>query len=313
MVRIEIISGFLGAGKTTFIKKLIHYHRNIKEKIVLIENEYGEAGIDGILLRKEEVEVRELYAGCICCSLHEDFTQSVKDLIKEYQPDVIIIEPSGVGKLSDILLGCDPVIKKNLAEITNCITIVDVQKVEKYLHNFRTFYHDQLLYSDTIVFSKIDITDQETSKHAINKIKQTYPQKQMVSLITEMIQDDTLEFILRAPLHNTHNTNLSSQEATPSNVIHHHPHGEFSSWSYYPKKVYTNKELSSLLQTLEGGAYGTILRAKGFVKGSDDNYMEFSFVPGQQEIHTCTEAESRLNVIGVGLRHEELERLFADS
>ncbi len=136
-VKIDIISGFLGAGKTTLIKKLIE---DKSEKTVIIENEFGSVGIDGKLLKQSGISVKEINSGCICCSLAGDFNATLKDVIKEYQPDRIIIEPSGVGKLSDIIASCQNILLRYNGELGICVTVVDVTKYLIYEKNFSEFF-----------------------------------------------------------------------------------------------------------------------------------------------------------------------------
>ena len=140
---IYIISGFLGAGKTTLIQKLIKESFQ-KDKVVLIENDFGEISIDAALLKSSGIEVKEINAGCICCSLSGDFVKAVKELLDRFHPDKIIIEPSGVGKLSDIVKACSDQRIQQLAKVKSKITIVDVKRCKVYLHNFGEFFEDQI-------------------------------------------------------------------------------------------------------------------------------------------------------------------------
>ena len=158
MTKIDIISGFLGAGKTTFIKKLLE-EAIAGEQVVLIENEFGEIGIDGGFLKDAGIEIREMNSGCICCSLVGDFGASLAEVITKYKPERIIIEPSGVGKLSDVMKAVVDVSADMEVELNSAVTIVDAAKCKMYMKNFGEFFNNQIENAGTIVLSRTDITD----------------------------------------------------------------------------------------------------------------------------------------------------------
>ena len=158
MTKIDIISGFLGAGKTTFIKKLLE-EAIAGEQVVLIENEFGEIGIDGGFLKDAGIEIREMNSGCICCSLVGDFGASLAEVITKYRPERIIIEPSGVGKLSDVVKAVVDVSADMEVELNSAVTIVDAAKCKMYMKNFGEFFNNQIENAGTIVLSRTDITD----------------------------------------------------------------------------------------------------------------------------------------------------------
>ena len=160
MTKVNIISGFLGAGKTTLIKKLLDGAFE-GEKVVLLENEYGEVGIDGGFMKDTGVQITELNSGCICCTLVGDFTEALGQLIDTYHPDRILIEPSGVGKLSDIRRVVDDVAKTHEIELAGCATVADVGKCRMYAHNFGEFFIDQIESAETIILSRTQTTTQE--------------------------------------------------------------------------------------------------------------------------------------------------------
>ena len=149
MTKVDIISGFLGAGKTTFIKQLID-QAFAGEKLVLIENEFGEIGIDGGFLKDAGIEITEMNSGCICCTLVGDFSEALKKVLEEYQPDRVSIEPSGVGKLSDIVKAIEDVKKDADMEIDGRITVVDGKKAKLYLKNFGEVFKDQGEHASTV-------------------------------------------------------------------------------------------------------------------------------------------------------------------
>ena len=166
MTRIDIISGFLGAGKTTLIKKLLGDALK-GQQVVLIENEFGEIGIDGGFLKDAGIEIREMNSGCICCSLVGDFGAALKDVITKYHPDRIIIEPSGVGKLSDVIKAVDGVEKEAGVALNSATTVVDVMKCKMYLRNFGEFFENQVKSAGTIILSRTDKADTMRSMSTI--------------------------------------------------------------------------------------------------------------------------------------------------
>ena len=170
MTKVDIISGFLGAGKTTLISKLLK-EALPDEQVVLIENEFGEIGIDGGFLKDSGVEIREMNSGCICCSLVGDFGTSLKEVVDKYHPDRIIIEPSGVGKLSDVINGCKKFLKDGLVELNMCITVVDAMKYKVYLKNFTEFYADQLTNAKTIILSRTKNTKSEVIENILKDME----------------------------------------------------------------------------------------------------------------------------------------------
>lgn len=170
MTKIDIISGFLGAGKTTLIKKLLS--EALKgEQVVLIENEFGEIGIDGGFLKEAGIEIREMNSGCICCSLVGDFGTALNEVIEKYHPDRIIIEPSGVGKLSDIIKAVEDIKVKTGVELNSYTTVVDVSKCKMYLRNFGEFFENQVEYAKTIVLSRTDKASQDKIEKAVELLR----------------------------------------------------------------------------------------------------------------------------------------------
>ena len=158
MTKIDIISGFLGAGKTTFIKQLLKEAIS-GEKVVLIENEFGQIGIDGGFLKDAGIEIREMNSGCICCSLVGDFGRSLEEVLTKYQPDRVIIEPSGVGKLSDVMNAVKNVASEIEVMLNSAVTVVDVNKCRMYMKNFGEFFNNQIENAGTIVLSRTDVAD----------------------------------------------------------------------------------------------------------------------------------------------------------
>ena len=171
MTKIDIISGFLGAGKTTFIKKLLE-EAIAGEKVILIENEFGEIGIDGGFLKDSGIEIREMNSGCICCSLVGDFGRSLEEVLTTYHPDRVLIEPSGVGKLSDVTKAVLDVSKKLDVALNMSVTVVDASKCKMYMKNFGEFFNDQIEHAGTIVVSRTDTASKEKVDQAVQMLRE---------------------------------------------------------------------------------------------------------------------------------------------
>ena len=180
MTKIDVISGFLGAGKTTLIKKLLE-EAIAGEQVVLIENEFGEIGIDGGFLKDSGIEIREMNSGCICCSLVGDFGKSLQEVITRYQPQRVLIEPSGVGKLSDVMKAVRDVSADLDVALNSSVTVVDVKKCKMYMKNFGEFFNNQIEYAGNIVLSRTDIAEPEKIEAAVALIRE---HNQTASVIT---------------------------------------------------------------------------------------------------------------------------------
>ncbi len=193
MIKIDVISGFLGAGKTTLIKKL--FASDIKnEKVVLIENEFGEIGVDGAFLKDSGVQIKEINSGCICCSLVGDFSKSMKEIVEKFNPDRIIIEPSGVGKLSDIIKAIEKV--EEPLKINVVATVVDGGKCKMYYKNFGEFYDDQIKQANTIIVSKTDKLSEDKVLAAVELIKSLNPNATIVTTpVTELEPNKLLKIV----------------------------------------------------------------------------------------------------------------------
>ena len=195
MTKIDIISGFLGAGKTTFIKKLLQEAIS-GEQVVLIENEFGEIGIDGGFLNDSGIEIREMNSGCICCSLVGDFGKSLSEVLTKYKPDRIIIEPSGVGKLSDVMKAVIDVSADMDVALNSAVTIVDAAKCKMYMKNFGEFFNNQIENAGTVVLSRTDITDTAKIQKDVEMIREKNPKAAIVTTpLAELGGSQLLEII----------------------------------------------------------------------------------------------------------------------
>ncbi len=219
MTKVDIISGFLGAGKTTFIKELIG-RVYAGEKLVLIENEYGEVGIDGGFLKDSGIEITEMNSGCICCTLVGDFTESLKQVIDQFAPDRVIIEPSGVGKLSDVAGAVENVKKVAEIEIDGRITVVDGKKAKMYLKNFGEFYEDQVKNASTIVVSRTQMMKDAKIEECIGILRGL---NEDAAIITTPWDELSTDAIKRALAHRTGHEDLFDEEAAHEH--HYDEHG----------------------------------------------------------------------------------------
>lgn len=198
MTKIDIISGFLGAGKTTFIKKLLEEAIS-GEQVVLIENEFGEIGIDGGFLKDSGIEIREMNSGCICCSLVGDFGKSLAEVLTKYKPDRVIIEPSGVGKLSDVMKAVRDVAAEIEVTLNSAVTIVDVAKCRMYMKNFGEFFNNQIENAGTVVLSRTDITAMDKVNQAVELIREKNPKAVIVTTPCSQLSGTQLLEIIEKP------------------------------------------------------------------------------------------------------------------
>ena len=350
MTKVDIISGFLGAGKTTFIRQLIEQVFE-GEKLVLIENEFGEIGIDGGFLKDAGIEVTEMNSGCICCTLVGDFSKALKKVIEEYQPDRVIIEPSGVGKLSDVARAVEDVKEDADIEITGRITVVDGKKAKMYMKNFGEFFEDQVEHASVIVVSRTQMMSGEKVEECVHMLREKNKEAAIISTPWEELGkeaimralehsaelNDLLEHQCCGHAHNHHGHDgccgaahhhhghdhegccgHDSHEHHEGHHHHGHHHGHhhaddvFTSWGRETAHKYTDEELDYLVKALsETDAYGTILRSKGIVPMSDGSWRQFDLVPEEYEVREGqADYTGRVCVIGTDLKEEELLKLF---
>ena len=236
MTKIDIISGFLGAGKTTFIKKLLE-EAIAGEKVVLIENEFGEIGIDGGFLQDSGIEIREMNSGCICCSLVGDFGRSLNEVLTKYAPDRVIIEPSGVGKLSDVMKAVCDVAGEIDVTLNGSVTVVDAQKCKMYMKNFGEFFNNQIESAGTIVLSRTDVADADKVAQCVELLREKNPKAAIVTTpiktltgaqlleIIEKPADDMAAELLEEVRHHHHHHD-EDEECGCGHEHHHHHHEE---------------------------------------------------------------------------------------
>ena len=320
MTKIDIFSGFLGAGKTTLIRKLISEgYKN--EKLVLIENEFGEIAVDGGFLKDAGVEITEMNSGCICCTLVGDFTEALKKVMSEYKPDRILIEPSGVGKLSDVAKAVAGV---EGAEIGAKVTVVDAGKCRMYIRNFGEFFNDQVQHADVIVLSRTDTASDGKVVTASAMLSQLNPNATVITtpwselsgeqIVQVMERIDSLSSTMQEMehFHEHHHHHEHGEHCGCGHDHEHHADEVFTSWGVETPKKFTEAELRDILAELEdANRFGTILRAKGFVDAADGEWIYFDYVPGEVDIRRGGAAVTgRLCVIGSKINEQAIKELF---
>ena len=339
MTKIDIFSGFLGAGKTTLIKKLLK-EAYTGEKVVLIENEFGEIGIDGGFLQDAGIEITEMNSGCICCSLVGDFTKALAKVLIEYSPDRVIIEPSGVGKLSDVIRAASAVEGGN-AKLNAFTTVVDAGKCKMYMKNFGEFFNDQIEHASAIILSHTDTANESKIEEAVKLIKEhnhdativTTPMDQLdgKAILSAMEKKDTLADAITELEHDHHHHHGHGEHCNcgchdHGEHEHHHEHGEnctcgchdhhadevFQSFGVETAKRFSESSIREILDAFdEDSDYGMILRAKGIVAGEDGKWIHFDYVPGESDVrYGSAGIIGRLCVIGSGLDNEKIKELF---
>ena len=395
MTKIDIFSGFLGAGKTTLIKKLIAEGYK-GQKLVLIENEFGEIGIDGGFLQDAGINITEMNSGCICCSLVGDFGKALEKVIAEYHPDRVLIEPSGVGKLSDVIGAVKKVVGHDV-ELGYAVAVADANKVKVYMKNFGEFYNNQIETASTIVLSRTTGITEKKLDTALELIREhnaaativTTPWEDLTGeqLIAAFEGQHTLAKHMEETEHEHHHHHHDHDEHCcghdhehhhhehdeecgcghhhhdegchehhhghepeecghhhhehgeecgcghhhdHDHEHHHHDHGEectcgchdhdhhhhhadevFTSWGRETARKFTAEQITEILEELDSGEYGIVLRAKGIVAGADGKWVHFDFVPGEADVRFgAADVMGRLCVIGSKLDENAIAKLF---
>ena len=342
MVKIDIISGFLGAGKTTLIKKLLQDAFK-GQQVVLIENEFGEIGIDGGFLKDAGIEIKEMNSGCICCSLVGDFGTSLKEVVTKYDPDRILIEPSGVGKLSDVIKAVQGVQDEVDIKLNSYTTVVDAKKCKMYMKNFGEFFDNQIQYAGAIIMSRTDIASEKKVQESLELLRSLNKDAAIITTPIENLDGKKLVEVMEHPVsleqemleeehehHHDHDGECGCGHDHDHEHEHHHDHdGEcscghdhhhghhhadevFTSWGVETPDKYDKETLSEILRKLsETDDYGDILRAKGMLPTPEGKWMFFDLVPEEYEIRDGEpEITGRICVIGAKLKEDALKELF---
>ena len=337
MTKVDIYSGFLGAGKTTLIKKMIAEAYK-GQKLVLIENEFGEIGIDGGFLQDAGINITEMNSGCICCSLVGDFGEALKRVIREYAPDRILIEPSGVGKLSDVIGAVNRVTGEDVT-LGYTVAVADAGKVKVYMKNFGEFYNNQVETASTIILSRTDSIPQAKLDAAVNLLREHNSVATVVTTPWDQLTGEQLiaamegKASLAADLAKMELERLEAEEAEEEHhhhhddgeccCHHHHDHEDghhhhhhhadevFTSWGVETARRFEASAIEAALKALDSGEYGIILRAKGILPASDGTWIHFDFVPEEHNIRTGpADVTGKLCVIGSKLDESGIAKLF---
>ena len=350
MTKIDIFSGFLGAGKTTLIKKLISEAYS-GEKLVLIENEFGEISVDGGFLQDAGVEITEMSSGCICCSLVGDFAEALEKVKTQFAPDRILIEPSGVGKLSDVIRAVQDVGDPDLVP-GSFTTVVDATRAKMYMKNFGEFWCNQVENAGAIVLSRTKGMNEAKLAACVDMLREHNKDAVIVTTPWDELDGKTLraamehEDSLKAELarlaaeaaeeeedecccghehHHEHEHEHHHHEGEECSCghehhdhehHHHHHHGHdadevFVSWGAETARKFTEAETNEMLAGLDSLRYGQVVRAKGYVASEGEDWIYFDYVPGERELRRGAPAVTgRLCVIGSGLDEDGLRELF---
>ena len=345
MTKIDIFSGFLGAGKTTLIKKLIKegYHN---EQLVLIENEFGEIGIDGGFLKEAGIQINEMNSGCICCSLVGDFREALNKVLEQYHPDRIIIEPSGVGKLSDVINAVKTVAREDVV-LNSFITVADASKCKLYMKNFGEFYNNQIESASTIILSRTQNISDEKLSQALALLREHNTKAAIVTTPWDELTGDQILSATEGKAlltvddvvyedecddpdcachhhhhhhdedgdeHEHHHHHHDEDEDEHEHHHHHHHHADevFISWGKETAKKYAKEDIERILSALGNQeTYGLVLRAKGIVPATDGTWIHFDYVPEECDVRSgSADYTGRICVIGSKLNEAALDELF---
>ena len=329
MTKVDIFSGFLGAGKTTLIKKLIEEAYK-GEQVVLIENEFGEIGIDGGFLRDAGVEINEMNSGCICCSLVGDFGKALEKVLDQFHPDRILIEPSGVGKLSDIIQAVED-LDLDHVKLNGFTTVVDAKKAKIYMKNFGEFYNNQVEHASSIILSHTAGMDEEKLEKVVELLRDH--NEHAVIITTDWDALDGKQILAAMERRDTIEEALHHLEEEQEHEHHHHDHDHddhcccghdhdheghhhadevFDSIGIETTKKFTQEKIREVLGAIEDQhKYGFVLRAKGIVAGEDGQWIHFDYVPGEPDVRNgSAEVTGRICVIGTDIDEGKIRQLF---
>jgi G3E family GTPase len=301
VIKVDVISGFLGSGKTTLIRKLLKAYEN--ENVVLIENEFGEIGIDGDLIERDGFEVFEISSGCICCIMQEDFVNLLQRIMNEFKPERIIIEPTGISILSDII---DILKKPEFAErcsISSLITVVDSMNYLEQCEVFGEFFEDQIVNASTLVLSKSQLVGEEKTVEIIKSLRDLNTEANIIEADWGALKTEDFYGLLQGDMI-TDFKDILHAEYRPCRE------NEFDTFAIESPNKYTKEELEIILHELQNVRYGQVIRGKGFLKGHDC-YLEFSYTNGQYTVNENNlKSSGKLCLIGKGLKELELKELF---
>ena len=336
MTQIDVVSGFLGAGKTTLIKKLLSEALQ-GTKVVLIENEFGEIGVDSGFLKDSGIEIREMNSGCICCSLVGDFTTSLAEVIEKYSPERVLIEPSGVGKLSDVQKAVLKASEAAGVEPGSSVAVVDASKCKIYMKNFGEFFIDQIEHAGTIILSRTQNMDEEKLEKVVAMIREhnhdakivTTPWDELTGKYiletfesVKSFEDELMEEFKHEHEHHHdhehehHHDHDHGEECSCGchDHDHHHHHADevFTSIGMETAKKFSQESVKAFLEALEDDSkYGYVLRAKGMVPSEGSEWVYFDYTPGEINVRGgAPEYTGKICVIGSELKEDAIKELI---
>lgn len=316
---VDIFSGFLGSGKTMLIRKLLS-EKVYGKNTVIIENEFGEVGIDGEVLRESNIEIKEINAGCICCQVSGSFGDAVLEVINKYNPDNIIIEPSGVAKLSEILKILSSIKFEHKLTIRNIFTLIDIRNYNMYLRNFREFYLNQIKEANKIILSRTQFVSEENIKEVVNSLKKYNSKAEIIFKPWGEIKGST--FIKENESENAVETIRDIEEISIiknkgikmfKKEANHTAKEVFESYPIELIKGTSTDEMQKKFQFISNSSkFGKIVRAKGIIKGNDGLYYQFDYVPNEFKARKITWSNKNVvSIIGSELNKKELINLFS--
>lgn len=317
-VKIDVVSGFLGAGKTTMINKLLA-EGVLGDGIAIIENDFGDINIDSGRLEKSCIEIKSISSGCICCTLSGDFQTAMVDLIKEYNPKRIIIEPTGVGRLSDVISVINRLKKTEDIELNTSMTVVDVVEFEDFIEVFGDFFKDQIQHANIIALSKSQLTDEMSVNNVISSIREINPKANIVATPWDELEaKDILNVTSLEENYNYGNhDHICTCHEDNCHDHHEHHHDEDTveeSMEYVTietMKMFSKEKLEAILDSLRDPVNGKVFRAKGSIINEDKRWLDFDFLPKSFDIiEGKVKTIGQGTVIGRNLNKEAIRNLF---
>ena len=350
MTKIDIISGFLGAGKTTYIKKMLEEAYK-GEKVVLIENEFGEVGIDGGFLKDAGITISEMNSGCICCSLVGDFDKNLHEVLEKFSPDRILIEPSGVGKLSDVMTSVIKLEESADVKLTGLVTVVNALKASKQMKAFGEFFNNQIEFATTVVLSRSQTATEDQLEFCVKQIQKLNPKAAIITTPWDEISGEKLLSVMEGQdnlasemkhlaeeahehdeeehehehhhdhdheehehEHHEHGENCTCGCHDHDHEHHHHHHADdvFTTWGKETPHKFEKSTIENAMKAFANtNDYGTIIRSKGMVEDVNGGWIYFDFVDGEYELRSGEpDYTGRLVVIGADIDEYKIEEIF---
>lgn len=299
--KINLISGFLGSGKTTLLREILERYDGSKE-IAIIENEFGEIGIDGDILKTDNLNVREIRSGCICCSLTGEFSTAISELVRDYSPDEIFIEPSGVSLTSEIINSCLNL--RDTVEINNVINIINSKKHMVYKRNFREFYNDQVNSANINILNRLDGLSKEDMDILVNDIKET-------NSYSQIVMEDDLDIMNIVNYKSIKSLEDYVKTLVPTNH-NHNDDNRLEEICFITNDFFTKEQILEKLNDLKDSEkHGDIIRGKGFLRLSEKQSIMMDYVSGEINLKEIDiEGPGRICFIGEGLSKIRIKELF---